>query len=128
MRFLPTQRWIDEVCRGISGLNKAPPELSIIAVDAPQELGGEITLYFKFEANRCAEARLLHGRHDAQYVLSARYEDLLRIMEGRLSPFAAVPLGKLRVERGDLGQLADYMPLALEIVEVARRVARSQTP
>jgi putative sterol carrier protein len=45
-------------------------------------------------------------------------------MEGNLSPFAAVPLGRLKVERGTLGELAEYMPLALEIVEAARRSAR----
>ncbi len=123
MSFLPTQEWAAEVCKRLINI-KAPPELSITAIEAPQEVGGEITLLFKFEAGRCVEAKLLRGRLYASYALSARYDDLFKILEGRLSPFAAVPLGKLKIERGSLGELAEYMPLALEIVEVARDVAK----
>ncbi len=122
LEFRPTQAWLTEVCRGISA-EKAPPELSVVATDVPEE-PGDITLYFRFEGGRCVEARLLQGRATSRYTLSARYEDLLKIMEGSLSPFAAVPLGRLKVERGTLGELAEYMPLALEIVEAARRSAR----
>lgn len=123
MRFLPTQEWASEVCKRLINI-EAPQELSITATEAPQEVGGEVTLLFRFEAGRCVEAKLLRGRFYATYALSARYDDLLKILEGRLSPFAAVPLGKLKVERGSLGELAEYMPLALEIVEAARDVAK----
>ncbi|MGC9117434.1 MAG: SCP2 sterol-binding domain-containing protein [Thermoproteus sp.] len=121
--FRPTQDWLAEVCRSISA-EKAPPELSIVATEVPWEPSGHITLYFRFEDGRCIEARLLQGKIISRYTLSARYEDLLGIMEGRLSPFAAVPLGKLKIEKGTLGELADYMPLALEIVEAARGSAK----
>lgn len=124
MSFLPTQEWVADICKSLSGLAKAPPELSITATEAPRELGGEITLLFKFDAGKCVEAKLLRGRFYATYALSARYEDLLKILEGRLSPFAAVPLGKLKIERGNLSELAEYMPLALEVIEAARNAAR----
>ncbi|MEL9991739.1 MAG: sterol carrier protein [Thermoproteus sp.] len=123
--FRPTQDWLEELCAKISGVNKAPPELSIIAVDPPRELDGDgITLYFKFRDNKCIEAKLIQGKFYTKYTLSAKYNDLLKMLEGTLYPFAAVPLGKLKVERGSLGELADYMPLAIEIVEAARDAAR----
>lgn len=129
MTFKPTQDWAEELCREITGNKRAPQELSIVAVEVPDELGygPTMTLYFKFdERGRCISSQIIRGERPAKYMLSGRYEDLILILEGRLSPFAAVPLGKLHVMRGSLGELAEYMPLAMEIVEAARRISSRQ--
>lgn len=39
-----------------------------------------------------------------------------------MPPFAAFALGKVRLRKGELSKLADYMPLALDIVKKAREL------
>jgi putative sterol carrier protein len=63
------------------------------------------------------------GPQGGDFVLEGAYPDYLRIFEGKLPPFAAFALGGIRLIKGSLSNLADYMPLALEIVREARKAA-----
>ena len=59
------------------------------------------------------------GPQGSDFVLEGAYRDYLRIFEGKLPPFAAFALGKIRLIKGSLSNLADYVPLALEIAREA---------
>ena len=123
--FKPTQEWASELCRRLR-YEGAEGALVIFAVEAPPDVSptGRVTLLLEFSGGRCVRAVLSPGPQEGDYVLEGTYSDYLRIFEGKLPPFAAFALGKIRLVNGSLSRLADYMPLALEIVREARKAAR----
>lgn len=97
-------------------------DLAINATEAPPEASptGRLGLLLRFRGGRCVDAALGHEFADGDYVLEGKYADFLKILNGELPAFAAFVLGRIRLAKGSLSKLADYMPLALLIVEAAR--------
>jgi Putative sterol carrier protein len=122
--FKPTQEWALELCRRLRH-EGAEGALVISAVEAPPDVSptGRVALLLEFSGGRCVRAVLSPGSQGGDFVLEGAYQDYLRIFEGKLPPFAAFALGKIRLIKGSLSKLADYMPLALEIVREARKAA-----
>lgn len=122
--FRPTQNWADRLCRELS-YNGAEGVMVIKAVDAPPEISpsGILTLSLEFRNGNCVRAVLAEADQDGDYVIEGSYDVFMKIFEGKLPAFAAFALGRLRLAKGPLSRLADYMPLALEIVNKARRAA-----
>jgi putative sterol carrier protein len=114
--FQPTQKWAAELCRGlyhegaegvlVVSVEEAPPDVS------PTRL---LTPLLEFREGRCVRAELSPEPQDGDYVLEGAYSDYLKIFEGKLPPSRR---GKYA---WSVSKLADYMPLALEMVKAARK-------
>lgn len=116
-------QWASELCRKVSW-REAEGVLVVKALDVPREYSetGSLALRLVFRGGVCEAAEISSGELQGEYVLEGRFEDLEKVVSGSLSPFAAFALGKIRLVKGDLSRLADYMPLALEIVRKAREI------
>lgn len=123
--FIPTREWASSLCERV-GYDEAEGVLVIKAVDAPSEVSptGLVTLLLEFKNGRCVRSVLSHGDQDGDYVIEGPYSEFLKIFEGRTPAFAAFALGRIKLVKGPLSRLADYMPLALELVKAAREVAK----
>lgn len=119
--FIPTERWAAELCRKLF-YNGAEGDLAINAIEAPREVSptGSLGLLLRFREGRCVEAFLVDRPLDGDYVIEGKYADFLKIFNGELPAFAAFALGRIRLVKGSLSKLADYMPLALLILKAAR--------
>jgi len=117
--FKPTQGWASGLCKNLQ-YEGAEGVFVIRAVNAPLEISktGVLTLLLEFVGGKCSRALLAEGDQNGDYIIV-----FMKIFEGSLPAFAAFALGKIRLVKGSLSRLADYMPLALAIVEEARRVA-----
>ncbi|MEM4510419.1 MAG: sterol carrier protein [Pyrobaculum sp.] len=115
--------WAFELCKNISG-KETEGALVIKAVEVPRDVSssGIYTLRLVFKDGMCIESVVSKEDLDGDYVLEGRFEDFKKILEGSLPPFAAFALGKVRLRKGELSKLADYMPLALDIVKKAREL------
>lgn len=122
--FKPTQGWASGLCKNLQ-YEGAEGVLVIRAVNAPLEISktGVLTLLLEFVGGKCSRALLAEGDQNGDYIIEGNYDVFMKIFEGSLPAFAAFALGKIRLVKGSLSRLADYMPLALAIVEEARRVA-----
>ena len=76
--------------------------LVISAVEAPPNISptGRVALLLKFSGGRCVRAVLSPGPQEDDLVLEGAYHGYLRIFEGKLPPFAAFALGKIRLIKG----------------------------
>jgi len=120
--FKPTQKWAAELCRGL--YHEGAEGVLVVSADevSPNvSPTGLLTLLLEFREGRCVRAELSPEPQDGDYVLEGAYSDYLKIFEGKLPPFAAFALEKIRLVNGSVSKLADYMPLALEIVKAARK-------
>ncbi|MEB3816990.1 MAG: SCP2 sterol-binding domain-containing protein [Desulfurococcales archaeon] len=59
---------------------------------------------------------------DAPYILSARLEDWLDIINGKVNPVTAIVRRKLKLEKGEIGMIMRYPLAALEMVRAAQKV------
>jgi putative sterol carrier protein len=112
--------WAAELCRGLYH-EGAKGVLVVSAEEVPSGVSptGLLTLLLECREGRCVRAELSPGLQDGDYVLEGAYSDYL--FEGELPPFAAFAPGKIRLVKGSVSKLADYMSLALEIVRAARK-------
>jgi Putative sterol carrier protein len=99
--FKPTLEWASELCRGLR-YEGAEGALVISAVEAPPAASptGRVSLLLEFGGGRCVRAALSPEPQEGDYVLEGAYLDYLKIFEGRLPPFAAFALGRIRLVKG----------------------------
>ncbi|MEZ0318489.1 MAG: SCP2 sterol-binding domain-containing protein [Pyrobaculum sp.] len=123
--FVPTNEWASSLCERVS-YDEVEGVLVIKAVDAPFEVSpsGLVTLLLEFKNGKCVRPVLSYDEQDGDYVIEGAYIEFLKILEGKMPAFAAFALGKIRLVKGPLSRLADYMPLALELVKTAREAAK----
>ena len=124
--FQPTQKWAAELCRGLYHEGAE----GVLVVSAEKVLSGVsptglLTLLLECREGRCVGVELSPGPQHGDYVLEGVYSDYLKIFEGKLPPFAAFAPGKIRLVKGSVSKLADYVPLALEMVKAARKAVGS---
>jgi putative sterol carrier protein len=61
----------------------------------------------------------------APFVIAADIIKWRRVLDGSLDPLGAIMLGKLKVVRGSVGQIAVYAAAAKQLVECAKAVGTS---
>ena len=88
---------------------------------------GDLTqpLYFYLDLwhGTCREAKIVPSLEgmSAAFTLSATYDDINKILEGKLDPLQAMMIRKLRVQ-GSMAYMMRNVPTVLDFVRVAREV------
>lgn len=59
---------------------------------------------------------------DADYILSASYEDWIKIIEGKLDPIKAMVSRKMKVEKGSIATIMRFTLAAINMVKTAQQV------
>lgn len=135
MPKFPTREWAEAFCRA---LNDSPEyrsaaarwegDIIFLATNLPQELGlGEKSaMKLLLKHGRCNGVEYYQGsdvdKADAPYILEADYKTWLEVIGGKLQPIPAMVLGKIKIKKGSLSILAQYITAALAMIKAAQVV------
>lgn len=88
---------------------------------------GDRAVYLDLWRGDCRAARAAREEdaERAPFVISADASSWRQILAGELEPVAAIAMGRLNLEKGNMLQLATQAPAARELVNAARRVGGS---
>lgn len=87
------------------------------------DLAQPVYLYLDLWHGTCRQAKMLPGLQDvsAAFTLTATYDDITKILTGKLDPMQALMTRKLRVQ-GSMAYMMRNVPTVLDFVRVAREV------
>lgn len=89
-------------------------------------LTDKVIIYFDLWHGKCREASMGNNliEKTPSFILSAPYEDFMRVLNGELHPMQALMTRKLHV-KGNMGVLMRNIPTVLDFVRCAREVTDS---
>ncbi len=122
-----SQEWMDTLCQKLNSdaryaqiASKWEGDLSI-AIEPSGDLTEPLFVYLDLWHGSCREAKLvsaLEGLTPA-FTLTATYDDITKILTGKLDPMQAMMIRKLRVQ-GSMAYMMRNVPTVLDFVRVAR--------
>jgi putative sterol carrier protein len=137
----PSKEWAEAFCKELNKNEKYgraaktwEGDILFVVTDLPEEIsskfGGRKTLAFKLDLWH-GECRGMEWYEDpetaeAAYVLEAKFDDWIKIIEGKLGPIPAMTARKLKVKKGSLATIMRYTMAALEMVKTAQQVPIKQ--
>jgi len=124
-----SQLWMDTLC---IKLNSDPRYAQIarnwegdmaIIVEPAGDLKESLFIYLDLWHGACRNAKLVPGLEgmNAAFTLTATYDDITKILTGKLDPMQAMMIRKLRVQ-GSMAYMMRNVPTVLDFVRVAREV------
>jgi len=123
----PSQEWMDN----LQDILNSDPDYAHIARNWEGDLaivlapGGRLketmTLYWDLWHGACRDARIVPGLEGITpaFTLKGNYEDIVKILEGRLDPMQAMLIRKLQVH-GSMAYMMRNVPTVLDFVRCAR--------
>ncbi len=89
-----------------------------------QPAGGELRIWLDLWHGECRAARAatLADEPAARYVLTGSRGIWQQVLEGRVPPLTALMTGRLKVAKGNLGELVPHVASARELVMAAASV------
>lgn len=122
-----SQDWMDMLCTKLNSdaryaqiASKWEGDLCI-AIEPAGDLSEPLFVYLDLWHGACREAKLipaLEGLNPA-FTLTADYENITKILTGKLDPMQAMMIRKLRVQ-GSMAYMMRNVPTVLDFVRVAR--------
>jgi putative sterol carrier protein len=125
--FLFSEAWAkacqDEINNSAAYREAAATWEDAVAFAMDREHGGR-AVFVDLWHGECREARLAQpGDLDrAPYVIRGDEDTWHAVLEGRMEPLQALMMGKLKLEKGNIGSLAFHIRSARELVACASRV------
>ena len=124
-----SNRWMEILCKK---LNNDPQYAHIarnwegdlaIAVEPTGDLKETLFIYLDLWHGACRAAKLVPSLEGMQaaFILTATYDDITKILTGKLDPMQALMIRKLRVQ-GSMAYMMRNVPTVLDFVRVAREV------
>ncbi|GAA5334545.1 MULTISPECIES: SCP2 sterol-binding domain-containing protein [Thermus] len=127
-----SDEWAKAYCEALNG-NSAYRQAAatwegalILAVEPDPAFGLEEKrgIYLDLYHGECRGARQATAQdfEEAPYIITADARTWKQIIEGELDPVSALMRGKVKLEKGDLAALSQYMMAALELTNTAKQV------
>ena len=126
-----TQKWMDILFEKINKdaryaqiASKWEGDLSFV-IEPAGDLTQPLYLYLDLWHGTCRAAKMmpsLEGLTPA-FTLTANYDDITKILTGKLDPMQAMMIRKLRVQ-GSMAYMMRNVPTVLDFVRVSREVTR----
>jgi len=122
-----SQDWMDTLCTKLNSdtryaqiANKWEGDLCI-AIEPAGDLIVPLFVYLDLWHGTCREAKIIStlGGLNPAFTLTATYEDITKILTGKLDPMQAMMIRKLRVQ-GSMAYMMRNVPTVLDFVRVAR--------
>ena len=124
-----SQQWMDILCKKLNSdaryaqiASKWEGDLAF-AIEPGGDLTQPLYLYLDLWHGTCRAAKMvptLEGISPA-FTMTATYEDITKILTGKLDPMQAMMIRKLRVQ-GSMAYMMRNVPTVLDFVRVAREV------
>lgn len=124
-----TQTWMDTLLQKLNHdaryaqiASKWEGDLAF-AIEPTGDLTQPLYFYLNLWHGTCREAKIVPSLEgmSAAFTLTATYEDINKILTGKLDPMQAMMIRKLRVQ-GSMAYMMRNVPTVLDFVRVAREV------
>jgi putative sterol carrier protein len=124
-----SQDWMDTLCKRLNSdaryaqiASKWEGDLSI-AIEPGGDLTEPLFIYLDLWHGTCRAAKIIPASESLSpaFTLTATYEDITKILTGKLDPMQAMMIRKLRVQ-GSMAYMMRNVPTVLDFVRVAREV------
>ena len=124
-----SDQWMEILCKK---LNSDPQYAQVarnwegdmaIAIEPTGDLKETLFIYLDLWHGACRAAKLVPSLEGlpAAFTLTATYDDITKILTGKLDPLQAMMIRKLRVQ-GSMAYMMRNVPTVLDFVRVAREV------
>ncbi len=134
----PSKEWAEIFCNKINENNnyknvakgwKWPLMFKVISL--PNELlnkfpSGSIGIKADLYEGQCKGVEFYDdaNKGNADFVLSAAFEDWMKILSGELNPVSAILQGKLKLEKGSMATVMRFPSAAVELVKSAQEASK----
>jgi putative sterol carrier protein len=124
-----TQTWMDTLLQKLNHdaryaqiASKWEGDMAFL-IEPTGDLTQPLYFYLNLWHGTCREAKIVPSLEgmSAEFTLSATYEDINKILTGKLDPMQALMTRKLRVQ-GSMAYMMRNVPTVLDFVRVAREV------
>jgi len=137
MEYLfPSKEWAEEFCRKLNesksyrdSAKKWEGSILFSAVNLPdkiKELYGRDSVGFVLDLwhGECRGSKWFEdvSEAEADYILEAAYDDWIKVIEGKISPVAALVTKKIRVKKGSIATIMRFTLASINMVKVAQEV------